>query len=216
MPRILVVVAEALAIGTDPNDAAIEAGVIQARRLNAVVHRQIQTIGGTQGVVGEVELDVGDEQFLMLLLVVQTDGQPLRDHRPVLPGAIADESLHGLVDVSTVGVDLRHGGSREQPALRARPIAGLGLLVVGIEQMVEALVEHAVTGQKGLEQKGLVEPGHMRQVPFRRAGLDPGLQPVVLHHQRLAQALGERSNAAIIIDQAGPETASCLIRRLVE
>jgi hypothetical protein len=56
----------------------------------------------------------------------------------------------------------------------------------------------------------------MRQMPFRRAGLDPGLQTVVLHHQRLAQALGKCSNAAIIIDQGGSETPNCLIWRLIE
>src|SRR5512143_498571 len=53
-------------------------------------------------------------------------------------------------------------------------------LVIGVEAIFEALVEHAIAGQEALQQEGLEEPGGVREVPFGRARIVHRLDDLVL------------------------------------
>jgi len=62
-------------------------------------------------------------------------------------------------------------------------------LVVGIEQMVVALIQRAITRQKGLQHESLEEPGDMRQMPLRRADVRHALDHIIFSFQWLTEPL---------------------------
>ena len=98
--------------------------------------------------------DVGDEQFLMLLLVIQSDFKDAGDLRPCRHARRADQRLDRGIDVLAIIRDLNGIRPRDQSALGAR-VARTGGDIVGVEQEREALIEHLVTGHVRPNQEGL-------------------------------------------------------------
>ena len=139
-------------------------------------------------------LEVGEEQLLVLLLVVQAQLQQLADLRPVVVRRILDQLVHGAVDMAAVGVDLAYRRPRQQPAFGTWVALADGL-VIRVEEVVETRVEFAVAGVERFEQKGLEEPGSVGQMPLGRADVGHRLHDVVLDLERTADLLGDRPDA---------------------
>lgn len=209
-----VVVGKPLRVRADLEQPALETDPAQRIRIIRRGVRQVVAVGGPQGVVGKIALDVGDQELLMLLLVMQPDAQTLGDGRPIDRGTVLDQPEHRLVDMMPIVVDLRDRRPGQETSLGPRPEAGSGLLVVAIEEVLETRVEDPVAGQEGTQQEGLVEPGDMRQMPLRRARLDPCLKHIVFDRERLAQLLGQgadtpedarqiRSHGIVLVDPCG-------------
>ncbi len=120
----------------------------------------------------------------MLLLVVDAE---LDEHRQRI-GALIDEAAceqlrERLVDVAAILAHLLCRRTRQQPAPAARlPLAFA--LVVGVEAVLEVRRELAVVRQVRLEDEALVEPGRVREVPFRRTGVVHRLHSLVFVAQR--------------------------------
>ena len=93
--------------------------------------------------------------------------------RPEKPG-------HVFVHVGTVGANLLHGRPRQEAALRTRPARAEGV-VIRVEEEVELGMKDPVIWQMLRQEKRLVEPGRMRQMPLDGAGVRHGLQAEILH-----------------------------------
>ena len=131
-------------------------------------------------------LYVGEDQLLMLALVVETDFDQLR---PLCGVFIAiEESLDGLVDVASIAVDSVHCGATQD----ASAVAGKRCsrrVVVGVEKSVEALSKRLVIFQKRTKDKGFEKPRGVPQMPFGGAHVGHGLNDLVLNAKRCCQLL---------------------------
>ena len=156
-------------------------------------------IGGVERVPREDVLDVHEQQLLMLLLVVEPQGDQLR--QPGLAG-IAEQTLHGLVDVGAIARDLVDARTRQEAALGSR-MARPHRLVVRVEDVGVRIVEGAVAGRVLAEDEGLEEPGHVGPVPLRRAHVGHGLDGLVLGAQDGGQPLGGGPNPAVGAREVG-------------
>jgi hypothetical protein len=92
---------------------------------------------------------------------------------------LVKQALERLIDRSAIGTHLFRRGTREQTALRPR-LPRPHALVVGVEAIFEALVEHLVAGKEALQQEGLEEPGGVRKMPLGRARVVHHLDDLVL------------------------------------
>jgi hypothetical protein len=145
-------------------------------------------------------LDVGDQELLVLLLVVQPDGdQRLQAPEQLLVGAL-EELGHPLVHVAAVGEDLRHRGARDVAALRAA-VALPRLHVVRVEEEGVDRVQRPVAGRVRLQDEGLEEPARVREMPLRRADVGHRLHHVVLGGQPLAERSGEAPHLRVPVRQ---------------
>ena len=147
-------------------------------------------IGGAQRVGGEQAEDVGQQQLLVLLLVIDAE---LDQHGerigPLIDEALREQPRQRLVDVGAIGAHLRRRRPRQQPAPAARlPLAFA--LVVGVEAVFEVGRELAVVGQVRLQDEALVEPRRMREMPLGGARIVHRLNRLVLVAQRCGE--GER------------------------
>ena len=95
------------------------------------------------------------------------------------------------VDMLPIVGDLVGRGPRDQAALRPG-MAWPGGDVIGIVQKAEAFVE--IGRRATAEQELLEEPGHMRTMPFGRAGVGHRLDDLVLGGQHCRAPLGLRAH----------------------
>ena len=133
--------------------------------------------------------DVGQHQFLMLLLVVEADFDQRRERRQRVLIGLVEEFHHGGVDMPAIGGDLVGAGAGQMAAL----VAGVprsGADVIGIEQEGVVRVKRPVALAVLAEQELLEEPGGMGAVPFRRAGVRHRLDQLILRRQGSGAALG--------------------------
>ena len=158
---------------------------------------EIFTVGGFQRIEPQVVLEIGEHQFLVLLLMVQAQF----DAPPDFVVIAVQQARHRGVHVRPVVVNLAYRGPRQETAPGPR-IRVADAVVVGVEQRLVTVVDAFVARFERPEQKGLEEPGGVRQVPLGRAGIVHGLHAVVLDGQRLAQRLGLRPYPYIKVGQA--------------
>ncbi len=143
-------------------------------------------IRGVQRVLRKQMQQIGEQQFLMLLLVVQ----PKLEQRG--RGGLARQTLQRRIDMGAKGQNLFERRPGEQAALRAR-VAWPNGVVIRVEEIAEGRIEHAVTRQMRREDELLEKPGGVRQMPFGRAGVGHGLHGAVgiaqpLHQRHAARA----------------------------
>ena len=144
-------------------------------------------INRAEWVAAERVLQVGQEQLLVLLLVVQAE----HDQRPenALQAAVGtvEQRAHPRVDRLAIPVDLGDRRASEQPAFAPRdPLADR--VVVGIEQETIFRWGDPVAGRGRLDDERLEEPARVCQVPLGGAGVGHRLDDVVLDLQRRARA----------------------------
>ena len=124
----------------------------------------------------ESVLDVGGDQLLVLLLVLEAQG-----HAPggfVVHG-LRQKPFDGVVDVSPVGEDLIERWPGEAGAqLLLGHVAKR--VVVGVEEPEKVGMEGLVAGKEVAQQECLKEPGGVGEVPFNWTRLRTRL-----HHQIL-------------------------------
>ncbi len=134
-------------------------------------------------------LDVGEQQLLVLLLVMQAELDQVRElgpalgHADAVPLAQRHQRLHALVHLRPVALHLVERGPQDQPAARARVLLAHAL-VVAVEEHPEALVERHEARFVPFEHEGLEEPGDMRQMPLGRTGIRHRLHLAVLGRER--------------------------------
>ena len=84
--------------------------------------------------------DIGPEQFLMLLLVMQADLDNRRDLARARFVGAADQRRHRGIDMRAIGRDIGGGRPGDQPALRTR-MPRSRRDIIGVEQEGEARIE---------------------------------------------------------------------------
>ena len=115
-------------------------------------------------------LEVGDNQFLVLLLVLQTEFEQC-PQRGILVGR-RDERREMALDVSAVGVNLVQRRARQQAAFRPRVPVANGV-VVRVEKHPKLRVKRQVRGRVALQHESFEEPRRMGQMPL--TGLASGI-----------------------------------------
>ena len=155
-----------------------------------------------QRVAREGMENIGEQQLLVLLLVMK----PERDERerglPHCCIGLFYEVLHGCIHMRAVGHDLAQTGARQQAAHRPRMTWPEGL-VIRVEQVKVLLVERAVMHDMRLQHHGLEKPAGMRQMPFCRAGVLHRLDTLVFCRQRCRQGHTVRAHRRIAIGHGG-------------
>ena len=91
--------------------------------------------------------DVGPQQLLMLLLVIEPDLDDRNDLRQRRVVRALDQRLDRAIDMRAIGRDLLRVRPRDQPALGPR-VPRARRDVIGIEQIGEALVERAIVRRR--------------------------------------------------------------------
>ncbi len=184
MARALVVEGEAVAGVADLVNATGEGDERSARR--RCIQRRVPGGGGLRGAIGrpqgvarEDAENVGQKQFLVLLLMGDAKNDQRGDARPRGVIGAGHQLIHRGVDVGAIGGDLADGGARQQAPVRSRMTRAQGL-VIGIEQEAVAGIEKPVAVKIRLEQEGLEEPGGVRQMPLGRAGVRHRLDDLIL------------------------------------
>src|SRR5206468_11260072 len=115
-------------------------------------------------------LDIRQQQFLVLLFVMEAQHQAWLDFSALTLKSFLEKLCDARVDPSAVFKDFTQRGSLQQPALAAgNPLTHL--VVVGVEQKAELRMVRLVARQERLKEEGLEKPAGVRQVPFGRAGL---------------------------------------------
>ena len=118
--------------------------------------------------------DIGEQQFLVLLLVMQADLQNREDARRVRRRHLLDQPLDRRIDMGAIAGDVRAVRPGDQAALRAG-VARPGGDVIGVEQERKTLIENLVAGIVRHQQELLEEPGDVGAVPFCRGWRRPSI-----------------------------------------
>jgi hypothetical protein len=128
----------------------------------------------------ECVLDIGDEEFLVLLLMVEPEDNALAGcGRNISGGEILQRSVH----VMAVGEDLVGGGAREGGAQLLLRLLGNGV-VVAIEKPDEILMKRLIGANEFAQDEGFKEPGGVREVPLCGTCVWAGLHHHVFWRKR--------------------------------
>ncbi|ANX05012.1 hypothetical protein PG2T_13070 [Immundisolibacter cernigliae] len=109
----------------------------------------------------EVVLHVHQQQFLVLLLVVEAQFQQRRQARPARWVQRVQQGCQVPIHMRPVGEHFVGGGPGQQAAPRAR-VKWPDLVVVGIEQIAIAGMKRAISRQVWRQEEGLEKPARMR------------------------------------------------------
>ncbi len=135
--------------------------------------------GGAERVLREEVLEVGEQQFLMLLFVVDTK----LDKRQRARRKIGQRGLDRSIDMRAPDAHLFERRPRQQPAVRTRVTRPFGF-IIAVEEEGIAFVEQAVARHMVAQDEGFEKPCRVRKMPFgrRRVG----------HRLRAGVRIGER------------------------
>ena len=136
MRRLLVIEAKAVAVVPDRLDAGERGGGDGAFARPRPL--PIRIVGRMRRVERKRVQNVGQQQLLMLLLVIEPDLDDRNEPAEIARGF--DQRRHRLVDMGAIGGDLGGARTRHQAALRPR-LARPGGDVIGIVQISETLIE---------------------------------------------------------------------------
>lgn len=92
--------------------------------------------------------DVGEQQLLVLLLMLQAQLQQGRGAGPAVGIGLLDQAQHGRIHMGAVDAHLVQRRAAQQAALGPRVARAQGL-VIGVEEVEEALVKGLVARQQG-------------------------------------------------------------------
>ena len=152
---------------------------------------------GAQRVLEQAVLDVGEQQFLVLLFVAEAQ---LDQRRQVLA---CEQRLHRGIDMRAPGKDFLQRRPRQHPARKAVDAFAFGF-VIGIEHERPAFVEQRVPFQPVAQEEGFPEPCGVRQVPLGRAGVFHRLDRRIGIGQRRGERFAERADGIVACVEAFP------------
>src|SRR5690606_24693753 len=104
-----------------------------------------RTVGGAQRIGGKKRQNIGQQQFLMLLLVINADLDEPGNFRPgrEFPG---EKRRQRIVDMRAISKHALARGPGEETAPRAR-LARTNALIIRVETVTEGLVKNAIIGK---------------------------------------------------------------------
>ena len=183
-----IVEGKAIRLVADPRDTA--------RMFVPVIGLQLRGWHGriphrhAERVLEQSVLDIGEQQFLVLLFV----GEPEFDQRREF--LAREQRLHRGIDMRAPVADVRQRRARQHPARKAVDALAFGL-VIGIEHEGPALVEQRISAEMVAQQESFPEPRRMRQMPFGGAGIFHRLDRRIGFGQRRGQRLAQRAGRSV-------------------
>ena len=136
--------------------------------------------------------DVGQQQFLMLLLVVKAKRDELVQLDVVR--MLTQHRQHAFIDSFPVSHHTSQRGATDQSALCAWVLVSY-TDVVAVEQHAKTCIKRLEVGLILFKNEGFKKPGQVGQMPFGRAGVRHGLQLAIFCAKRLGQCLALHANA---------------------
>ncbi len=163
-----IVECETLAFMADFNEARVEAVPFHRGDGNGLrLFRR--AVNGRQRILSEEMLDIGNQEFLMLLFVVQSEQNDIELLIGQASGLI-EQRAYRLIDMSTILTNLFERWPREQPTVGSRKLLA-NIVVIGVEEKFETRMKNRVVRVDSLEHEGLKEPCRMGEMPFRGTGV---------------------------------------------
>jgi hypothetical protein len=211
VPRRLIIEAETGTLVADCMNTSrhVDAIVaVNAPRTGACAgHLPRRIINRVGRVMSEGVQDVRDQQFLMLLFVVEANLENSKDLGGIGVTDFFNQTRHSGVDMGTILRDLLAVWPGDQAPLRAR-VTGTRRDVVGIEQERKPLIEDSIARIVRHQQKLLEEPRDMCAVPFGRRGIRHRLYNLVFSREARGATFGLGPDMA---ESVAPEPP-CLAR----
>ena len=150
-------------------------------------------------------LDVGDEQFLVLLFVVQADCEDRLHFIEQFVIRAFQQFLNVRVDRLPEAIGFGDRRTRDQPA-EVAPVHVARGIVVGVKKIGVLRNHRAVARHPNLQNEGLKKPAGVREMPFRRADVRHRLHDVIFRFERLTEAFGKIADLAKTSEQSGGAT----------
>jgi len=155
---------------------------------------------GIERILREDVLDVGDEEFLMLLFVMKAEREDRFDFREESVVRLFEQPRHALIDRFTKSVGLRHGRPRNQSAEIA-PMHVAGGVVIGIEKVGVLRNLGAISRHPDFHHESFEKPAGVREVPFRGAHVRHRLHNVIFGLEVPAKMRAEIAHFPILSNQ---------------
>lgn len=160
--------------------------------MGVVTHRRRFEHRWPERVLREQVQDIGQEQLLVLLFVMQAE----RDEIVRRFGEARHRARHRGIDMVAPGEDVGERGARQQAA-RGAVVAIALCLVITVEQIGIAIVVEAIAGDVIAQQEGFEKPRRVREMPFGGRGIGHRLGGGVGIGQRRGERAGEIAHAKI-------------------
>ena len=152
-------------------------------------------VGRGKRIARQDVFDVHQQQFLMLLLVIEPQFEQPCDFRKHGVVSVVNEFENGVVDVGAIVQHLVEAWPCQQAALGSF-VLWSDRIVVGIEQHLEGRVEFLIAVDMGDQDEGFEKPIGMREMPFRRTHVRHRLNLLVFRRQRCGQSGAGVANLA--------------------
>src|SRR5260370_3514829 len=144
--------------------------------------------------------DVGDQQFLVLLFVIDAQFRQL-EH--AARGCVGSQQLvHVLIDMASILLHFIQSRTRKRVAQRLVRLLTYGV-VIGVEKIAELWIQSAIAGQVLGNDESLKEPGGMGQMPFCWTGVRARLHHLIFGSERSRQGIGLPAASVVALRQAG-------------
>src|SRR5580700_8481871 len=190
-----VVIGEFVAVVADLDNRLVEFKKTQRRRLRGNDIDLALAKHRMQRILRKNMFDVGDEQFLMLLLVMNPENEDWFDFIEKFVVRVPKEIFDVRIDRSTISTRVFDGGPRDQTA-QVAPVHVAGGIVVGVKQISVLRNFSPIIWNPFLENKRFEKPGGVRQMPFRRAHIRHRLHNAIFGLESRAKRVAETSNFA--------------------
>ena len=123
-------------------------------------------------------LNVGQQQFLMLLFMLEPQLDELPQLCAICVGDVGNDVQHSHIHLRPVGKYILQRRTADQTAFGARILIS-DAVVIAVEQDAKTAVERLKAGLEPLQNEGFKKPGQVRQMPFGRTGVRHGLELAV-------------------------------------
>ena len=144
--------------------------------------------------------DVGDDQFLVLLFMMEAkrnDGRELCQLPLIEPLQQLNDTL---IDIPAVGIRLLDGGPGDQPTFGpAMPFSKR--IVIRVEEVRVLWMQRPVIRNCRKEQEGLEKPADVGEMPLGRADIWHGLNDIIFGDQGFAQVLRKAANVLVLLNE---------------
>ncbi len=155
-----------------------------------------------QRILGKNVFDIGHEQFLMLLLMMQADRENRLDLIEQLFVGAFEQFLNVGIDRAPKAISFRHRRPRDESSQIA-PVHVARSVIIGIKKVGVFRNFRLVARHPDFQNESLEEPARVREMPFGRADVRHRLHDVIFRLERRAEAFREFPDLVKTRQQAG-------------
>src|SRR5262245_862142 len=201
MPRFFVIIGESSAVMTNCDDRLFEVDKMNRSGFRYLTFPLTLAKHRIQRVLCEHMLDVGDQQFLVLLLMMKTENQDRLDLIEQFFVRTRKQIVDMRIDRCAVALRFADCRARNQAAQIA-PVHVSGSVVVRIKKIGVLGNFSAITRTKLFQDKGLEKPRRVSKVPLRRTDVRHRLHNAIFRLETCTERVGEVPNLMKTTKQA--------------